>query len=89
MEILEPQDRKFLLVVLAFMVLSALLTLEIEHGFPLDRASEHSPSSLPVWVDLSIREPEPMGSAVSLGREPGCLQPTQETTTEAVGPRPR
>ena len=82
MAFLDPQDYKFLVVVLAFMVLSALLTLEIEHGFPLDRGAKPVDGEMSLWVDLSLREPEPVGFSFSTRRESRPVQRPQKTTRE-------
>lgn len=83
------QDQRFAAVILAFMTLSALLTLEISHGLSHDRRPERLDGPVYLWMDLSLREPEPVGFSFSTGREPGCLQPSQEAPAEEVGAWPR
>lgn len=72
--------RKMALAIVSFMLLIALLVLEIDHALTQNRSVEHDrlPDSVSVWMDLSLREPEPVGFSFSTRRAPRPVQHPQE-----------
>lgn len=77
-------DRKSALVAVSFLVLIALLVLEIDHALTQNRSVKHDGGPRPVFmfVDLSLREPEHVGVSFSTGRSTGPVQHAQEPSDE-------